>query len=106
MVKNGGEKRSQEEFALVAVPATRRRLSTKQQPLEEPPAAAAAPAEGAKVPKVNLDRGAVSGMLTQLKYAANPESNKKGTFLFESQKALAAYRAMPDGQKPAFLKEY
>ena len=45
-------------------------------------------------------------MLTQLKYAANPESNKKGTFLFESQKALAAYRAMPDGQKPAFLKEY
>jgi hypothetical protein len=100
--RKSAEKRQLEDVEVLEA-APRRRLGAKQA-AEVAPAAVAAP-EG-KAPKVALDRGAVSGMLTQLKYAASEASNKKGTFLIESQQALAAYRALSDGQKPAFLKDY
>jgi hypothetical protein len=53
-----------------------------------------------------VDRAACSGMLTLLKYRSDPEKNRKGTLLSESQKALEVYKALPDGKKPQFIRDY
>jgi hypothetical protein len=70
---------------------------TKRKPEEEVE-------EETKVDKI--DRGQCSAMLTLLKYRSDPEKNKKGHLLTESQRALEVYKGLPDGKKPAFIKDY
>lgn len=53
-----------------------------------------------------INRGQCSAMLTLLKYRSDPDKNKKGLLLHESQKALQVYAQLPMGSKPNFIRDF